>query len=105
MDAEVFEGKLFTYLVTLHIISWITQFVGHGIYESKYPLFFYQNFSLERAPALVSNLVFVFIAPFFAVFEMVNIVSGYRQKDIDQFEKIIQADIAHYRKGRGIPMV
>ena len=37
--------------------------------------------------------------------EMVNIVSGYRQKDIDQFEKIIQADIAHYRKGRGIPMV
>ena len=24
MDEEVFEGKLFTYLVTLHVISWIT---------------------------------------------------------------------------------
>ena len=54
---------------------------------------------------MVSNLVFIFIAPFFAVFEVINIVSGYRQNDIKQYEKIIQADIAHYRKSYGMPMV
>ena len=79
--------------------------MGHGVYESKCQINSSLIVFLERAPALVSNLVFVFIAPFFAVFEVMNILTGYRQKDIDQFEKIIQADIAHYRRSRGIPMV
>ena len=50
-------------------------------------------------------MIFAFIAPFFAVFEVVNILTGYRQKDVDEFEKYIYADIAHYRKQKGLPMV
>lgn len=50
-------------------LSWITQFVGHGIFE-------------KRAPALMSNLFFAFIAPFFVTLEVLNTIVGYRNEDI-----------------------
>ena len=52
MDADVFEGKLFNYLVALHLIGWITQFVGHGIFESKYSTIFNQKFSFRESTSI-----------------------------------------------------
>ena len=46
----------------------------------------------------------MFIAPFFAVFEVLNFTLGYRQKEIEKFWPIIEADIAHYRLQKGIAM-
>lgn len=43
----------------------------------------------------------MFIAPFFDMFEVLNKSIGYRQKDIDQFSPIVDADIAHYRLSKG----
>ena len=46
----------------------------------------------------------MFIAPFFCVFEILNFVFGYRQKEIENYAPIIEADIAHYRLDKGISM-
>ena len=43
----------------LHLFGWITQIVGHGIYE-------------KRAPAITTNLLFLFIAPFFVIIEILQ---------------------------------
>ena len=34
-DQEIFGGSLFKIMLVVHIFAWTTQFVGHGIYESK----------------------------------------------------------------------
>ena len=67
MDAEVFEGKLFTFLVTLHVISWITQFIGHGVYESKYSLNFTRIY-LQREPQRQFQTLFSFLSHHFSQF-------------------------------------
>ena len=46
----------------------------------------------------------MFIAPFFCVFEILNFTVGYRQKEIESYWPIIEADIAYYRLQRGYPM-
>ncbi|KAM9970311.1 hypothetical protein ACTFIR_002163 [Dictyostelium discoideum] len=51
--------ELATYYGTIvHIVSWISQFIGHGVFEG-------------RRPALISNIFQVFIAPFFVTLEVV----------------------------------
>ena len=45
------------YLVYLNIASWIGQFIGHGFFE-------------KRAPALMDNIFYAGIAPFFVVLEV-----------------------------------
>ena len=62
--------------------------MGHGIYE-------------QRAPAIISNLLFAFIAPFFDMFEVMNKSFGYREEEKIGYLKIVDADIAHYRLSRG----
>lgn len=41
----------------IHIIAWIAQFIGHGIFE-------------KRAPALLDNLLLTLVAPNFVVLEV-----------------------------------
>lgn len=51
--------------VAIHIVCWLVQFIGHGVYEG-------------RSPALMDNLVqALFLAPFF-VFMEVLFKFGYR---------------------------
>ena len=62
----LFGGHFYQICCVVQILSWISQFVGHGIYE-------------KRAPALTTNALFLFIAPFFEMFVIVNAYTGYRQ--------------------------
>lgn len=64
-NQEIFSGQLFRYLLMVHLLGWTTQIVGHGIFE-------------RRAPALLTNLLFAYIAPFFWTFEVLNKLFGYR---------------------------
>ena len=65
---NLFNGKLYSIICGINIFAWITQFIGHGIYE-------------KRAPALLTNLLFIFLAPFFEMFEVLNSLTGYRQSE------------------------
>jgi len=65
--------------------------VGHGCYE-------------RRAPALVTNFFFLFIAPFFVCLEILNHIFGFKENEIKEYIPIIEADIAHYRLERGYQM-
>ena len=29
------EKQFFTWVIVIHIVSWILQFIGHGVFESK----------------------------------------------------------------------
>ena len=87
---SMFYGNTYTYVLGAHIFGWLTQFVGHGVYE-------------QRAPAILTNFLFMFLAPFFVIFEIMNHF-GYRQAEVDKYSKIIEADIAHYRLSKGYPM-
>ena len=44
------------------------------------------------------------MAPFFVIAEVIIYLFEYRKPDIDIFYQIIKADIAFYRKQKGIPM-
>ena len=59
----------FKWMLYLHIISWIAQFVGHGIFE-------------KRAPALLDNMLLMFVAPFFFMFEVLNMGFGYKEQQV-----------------------
>lgn len=70
-------------------MAWISQFVGHGIFE-------------RRAPALVTNMFFVFMAPFFETLKVIQFFVDYRGKDIRDYDKVLKADVAHYRREKGL---
>ena len=46
--------------------------------------------------------MFLFLAPFFVSFEVLNMVFGYKQKEKEQLDVIIAQDIVHYRKEKGL---
>ena len=64
----IFGGKFYQICCAINVFCWITQFVGHGIYE-------------QRAPAIITNVLFIFIAPFFDMFEVMNKAFGYREEE------------------------
>lgn len=71
----------------IHIVSWLLQFVGHGVYEG-------------RAPALLDNLVqALFLAPFFVWFEVLFFL-GYRPELKARLDKAVQEEIAKLKKGK-----
>mmetsp|Transcript_30189 Transcript_30189/g.34561 ORF Transcript_30189/g.34561 Transcript_30189/m.34561 type:complete len:150 (-) Transcript_30189:64-513(-) len=76
----------FSFLLYLQGFAWITQFVGHGVFE-------------KRAPALLSNLLTVFVAPDFVVIEIFYFL-GYNKKAIDECQVIIDKDIAEFWKSK-----
>jgi len=40
---------------------------------------------------------FIFIAPFFTTLELILMVTSYGDKKIEEYDKIVMADIADYR--------
>ena len=70
--------------LALHIFAWLAQFWGHFVNEG-------------RAPALMTNLFFALLAPFFVTFEFMNFVFAYREgPDMDEVRKAIKKDIAQF---------
>ena len=76
----------FRVMLILHIISWISQFIGHGIFEG-------------RAPALLDNLLLMFVAPFFFVFEVLH-MAGYREKEVREWNKVVAREIQQFRQSK-----
>lgn len=71
--------------ITVHVICWILQFVGHGAFE-------------KRAPALLDNLVqALFLAPMFVWLEILFFL-GYRPELQARVEKKVQAEIAKFKE-------
>ena len=82
---------MWTFTLYLYLLGWTTQFIGHGIFE-------------ERKPALLENGFFMFIAPFFMVFEVLNKTVGYKAEELKQLNFVVEADIAKYRLDNNIKM-
>ena len=73
---HTFGADAFTWALRVHIVSWLAQFVGHGIFEG-------------RSPALLHNLFQAFaMAPLFVVMEVL-FKFGYRP----DFQAACQIDI------------
>jgi 2-hydroxy fatty acid dioxygenase len=61
------------WVLIIHIVAWIFQFIGHGVFESKVINY------VERKPALLDNLTQILNAPLFVIveiFEMVGLQSS-----------------------------
>lgn len=73
----------------IHVVSWLAQFVGHGVFE-------------KRAPALLDNLVqALLLAPLFVWMEVLFFF-GYRPQLKERFEKGVELEILKFRKqGKG----
>lgn len=60
-------------MIALHIVAWIIQFIGHGIFE-------------KRAPALLSNIFLTLNAPFFVTAEILQMI-GWKEEEFELIEK------------------
>jgi 2-hydroxy fatty acid dioxygenase len=66
--------------IAVHVVSWIAQFIGHGVFEG-------------RAPALLDNLVqALFLAPFFVWLEVL-FAFGYRPELKARLDQAVQKEI------------
>ncbi|KAG6832878.1 hypothetical protein H0H92_004762 [Tricholoma furcatifolium] len=74
--------------VIVHVVSWIAQFLGHGLAE-------------KRAPALLDNLIgAVVLAPFFVHLEILFAL-GYRPEMHKRINNEIGKEITKIRKAQG----
>jgi uncharacterized membrane protein YGL010W len=71
-------------IILVHVVSWILQFFGHGVYE-------------KRKPALMDNIFLMFSAPVFVNIELMFMFLGYRGKEIEETMIYIRKDIEKYR--------
>ncbi|CZT17020.1 probable DUF962 domain protein [Ramularia collo-cygni] len=70
--------------IGVHVFSWLTQFVGHGVFEG-------------RAPALLDNLVqAIFLAPFFVWLEIL-FAFGYRPELKSRLDSAVQKEVAKFK--------
>ena len=83
-------GIAYNFLLIVFIVGWSSQFFGHGVYE-------------RRAPALLTNFFFMYIGPFFVVFEELRYLFNYKDEEVSALQNTIEADIAFYRQDRGYP--
>ena len=75
-------------MTLVNVASWGMQFIGHGIFE-------------QRAPAIITNLTFAFLAPFFITFEVMNSVFGFREGEkMVKLRQLIEQDISEYRMSK-----
>jgi uncharacterized membrane protein YGL010W len=72
--------------VALHITAWVSQFIGHGVFEG-------------RKPALMDNIFLTLVAPAFAIIEVLA-KFGHRKSDIEAADKLIVEDIKQYRASK-----
>ena len=77
----------FQVMLYVHLFAWVTQFVGHGIFE-------------KRAPALLDNMLLMFVAPFFMVFEVLNVGMGYKEKEVRVWNRSVALEIKQYRDSK-----
>ena len=71
--------------VAIFVLSWIAQFIGHGVFE-------------RRAPALLDNLVQALVlAPFFVWMELLFAV-GYRPELKLRVDRSVEKEVEKYRK-------
>ena len=42
----------------------------------------------------------MFVAPFFFVFEVINLVFGYRAKEVREWDKVVALEIKQFREKR-----
>ncbi|KAG0047838.1 hypothetical protein BGZ83_007195 [Gryganskiella cystojenkinii] len=71
----------------VHVIAWIAQFIGHGVYE-------------KRAPKLLDNLLQALVlAPYFVVYEVLFFF-GYRPQLKAELDVMIKADVAAFQAKR-----
>lgn len=82
-------GKTANYwAIGVHIVSWVAQFIGHGVFEG-------------RAPALLDNLVqAIFLAPFFVWLEFLFLL-GYRPELKARLEKSIIQEVQKFKQSKG----
>ena len=81
-------GKTANYwAIGLHVMSWLFQFIGHGLFEG-------------RAPALLDNLVqALFLAPFFVWMEIL-FYFGYRPELRQRLNKAVHLELEKFRKSK-----
>ena len=90
-NTNAFGGHLFTIALAIHILGWVAQFVGQGIYE-------------RRTPAIATNVLLALMAPFFVIFEILNKLIGYKKEIKQDLDRYVRADIAHDRLKRKLPL-
>ena len=77
-----------TVCIFFQVIGWTSQIIGHGLLE-------------KRAPALKTNALFIFLAPFFVTFEFLHIAFGYKDtKSTDKIKVKIEQDIKEFRASK-----
>ena len=69
-ENAIFGGNMWTITLYLYLFGWTTQFIGHGVFE-------------QRKPALLENIFFMLLGPFFMVFEVINMTTGYKQEELE----------------------
>ncbi|KUJ08431.1 DUF962-domain-containing protein [Mollisia scopiformis] len=73
------------FAIAVFIVSWILQFVGHGVYEG-------------RAPALLDNLLQALVlAPFFVFMEFLFKVFGYRPELQKRVNLAVEKEIKKFK--------
>ena len=63
--SNLLGGNAFNIIFGIQAFGWLTQIIGHAIFE-------------ERAPAVLTNFLFMFIAPFFHSFELAQKLFDYK---------------------------
>lgn len=70
--------------IGVHIVSWVAQFIGHGVFEG-------------RAPALLDNLVqAIFLAPLFVWLEVL-FMFGYRPELKSRLDSAVEKELAKFK--------
>jgi len=72
---------------SVHVVSWLAQFVGHGVFEG-------------RAPALLDNIFqALFLAPLFVWLEFLFLL-GYRPELKSRLDKMVEQDVKTFRESK-----
>jgi len=71
----------------VHVVCWLAQFVGHGVFEG-------------RAPALLDNIFqALFLAPLFVWLEFLFLL-GYRPELKSRLDKMIEQDVKKFKDSK-----
>lgn len=84
-DLSFFGFSHLQVISILQVVAWITQFIGHGVFEG-------------RKPALIHNILLTTNAPLFVNLELMYWILGYRSQDINEAKVHISRDIKEYKK-------
>merc|ERR1712045_674976 len=86
-NAPVQGYPLLHAVIVFHVVMWIAQFIGHGVFEG-------------RAPALLDSWQQAFItAPLFVVLEVLFFF-GYRKQFYEECMKEVEQNILEFKKAK-----